>query len=478
LLIVMLLASCGKTGSAENSDTSVQNDVATETEAETEAEDPIASRTLKDDVPDKNFNGADFRVLAQGNLTNFFEMYVPELTGDSMNDAVYNRNEIIQDRFNIKIPEPNLMNHSDVATQARAAVQAGEDMYDLVLGQMEESGKMAVEGNFRNIRDLPYVDFSKPWYSFSLAREGVGTINGKAFTIVSDLNYSYTGQSWCMIYDKDIALDYGITNVYNLVVEGKWTFDKLSELTKDIYVDVNGNTQRDGEDYYGILYFPQWGGLASSIYGMGIRTTELNGQEIVFSLNNERAVSAFEKIIQLRKETGTFETTLESILTLIPAGRGLFSNLQLRHCYDYMRDYENTYAIIPQPKFDETQSEYYTITDAGCNITAVLITAQNDEMIGAMIEALSAESWRTVTPAYVDIALGQKSARDPQSREMVNLVLDSRYMDFAYLYNGFEGWTYRLNEFLQEGQFSSAYDRNEGVVRVYYEKALQIFYEN
>ena len=63
LLIVMLLASCGKTGSAENSDTSVQNDVATETEAETEAEDPIASRTLKDDVPDKNFNGADFRVL-------------------------------------------------------------------------------------------------------------------------------------------------------------------------------------------------------------------------------------------------------------------------------------------------------------------------------------------------------------------------------------------------------------------------------
>jgi len=476
LLVAMLLASCGKTESKDNPQNTTDDNTVVETTAETE--DPIISRTLQDEVPDMDFGGTDFRVLAQGDLTTFFEMYVPELTGDAMNDAVYNRNQVIQDRFNINIPEPVLLEHNEVATQARAAVRAGEDLYDLVLGQMEESGKMAVEGNFRNISAMPYVDLTKPWYAKSLSREGVGTINGKAFMIVSDLNYVYAGQSWAMVYDKDTALDYGITNIYDLVVDGKWTIDKLSELTKDIYMDANGNGQRDEEDYFGLLYNAEGCSLAAVLYGMGVRTTEIDNQVVKFALNSDRAVSAFERINQIEKNTGTYMTPAVSVKSLFPNGRGLFANVQLRHCYDYMRDFDNAYAIIPLPKFDEAQGEYYTVADAGCNITAVLVTAQNDEMIGAMIESLSAESWRTVTPAYVDIALGQKSARDSQSKEMVNLVLESRYMDFAYLYDGWEGWTFRLGDFMKEGQFASAYAKNEQAAMTYYEKALKIFYED
>ena len=473
LIAAMLFIACGKTVPNEEPDTKADT-AAAETEAETE--DPIAARTLQDSVPEMDFDGVDFRVLAQGNLTNNFEHDVPELTGDAMNDAIYNRNKVIEDRFNIHIPEPALMNHNEAATRARAVVRSGEDTYDLMLGQMEESGKVAIEGNFKNIYDMPYVDLTKPWYTKSLAQDGVGTINGRAYMIVSDLNYTYAGQTWAMVYDKDVASDYGITNIYDIVTDGKWTIDKLYELTKDIYIDANANNQRDEDDYYGLFYSADGCSLAADIYAMGVRTTEIADQELKFVLNTEKSVSVFEKINQLQRNIGTCDVPGASMLTIFPKGRSLFANAQLRHCYDDFREFENTYAIIPLPKWEEAQSEYYTVADAGCNITAVLITAQNDEMIGAMIEALSAESWRTVIPTYINVALGQKAARDPQSREMVDLVLNSRYMDFAYLYDGWEGWTFRLTSFLQEGAFASTYAKTENAVMKYYTSAMEAFY--
>lgn len=473
LIAAMLFAACEKTVPEEEPDTKVDT-VAAETEVETE--DPIAARTLQDSVPEMDFDGVDFRVLAQGDLIENFEMYVPELTGDAMNDAIYNRNRVIEDRFNIHIPEPALMNHNEAATRARAVVRSGEDTYDLMLGQMEESGKVAIEGNFKNIYDMPYVDLIKPWYTKSLAQDGVGTINGRAYMIVSDLNYTYAGQTWAMVYDKDVAVDYGITDIYDLVINGKWTIDKLSELTKDIYIDVNANNQRDEDDYYGIFYSANGCSLAADVYAMGVRTTEIENQELKFVLNTEKAVSVFEKISQLQKSTGTCDAPDATLLKIFPRGRSLFASAQLRHCYDDFREFENTYAIIPLPKWDEAQSEYYTVVDAGCNIIAVLITAQNDELIGAMIEALSAESWRTVIPTYIHVALGQKASRDPQSREMVDLVLNSRYMDFAYLYDGWEGWTFRLTDFLQDGTFASTYAKIEKSVLNHYTQALEAFY--
>ena len=65
LIAAMLFAACEKTVPEEEPDTKVDT-VAAETEVETE--DPIAARTLQDSVPEMDFDGVDFRVLAQGDL--------------------------------------------------------------------------------------------------------------------------------------------------------------------------------------------------------------------------------------------------------------------------------------------------------------------------------------------------------------------------------------------------------------------------
>ena len=58
---------------------------------------------IPDDLPDKKFGGEEFRVVTNDGDQYEQEIIAEELNGDSCNDAVYNRNVRIEDRFDVKI---------------------------------------------------------------------------------------------------------------------------------------------------------------------------------------------------------------------------------------------------------------------------------------------------------------------------------------------------------------------------------------
>ncbi|MBQ3592500.1 MAG: hypothetical protein II979_11215, partial [Clostridia bacterium] len=395
LLASLLLTACGSAQPAAE-EAVQETDAAVQTETETE--DPIAGRTLQDAVPELDFGGAEFRSIVQESTP--YDIYVAESTGDTLNDSIFNRNKTIEERFNVVIAEAAAKNHGQIASEVKAVVTAGDDAYDLVLGQMEESGKNALEGYFRNWYDIPHVNFENPWYPKSLVQDGIASVNGKMYVAMSDLCISYAEQTWSIAYDKVQADNYGITNVYETVREGKWTIDKLMEWTENIYTDVNNDGAKDAGDFYGYLHQATGCHLAGYLYGFDQRTVDVQGETPVMILNTEKTVSIFEKLYRLNQFPGTFDVAGTSFRQrdMFPAGGAVFATMQLGHCYNHMREFENPYGIIPFPKWEEAQAEYYSIVDAGCNIIAVLMTAQNTEMIGALVEALSAESWRSVMP--------------------------------------------------------------------------------
>ena len=55
-------------------------------------------------------------------------------------------------------------------------------------------------------------------------------------------------------------------------------------------------------------------------------------------------------------------------------------------------------------------------------------------MIGAVLEAMASESYRTVTPAYYEVALKNKYAKDPASWDMLDIVTENLYIDPGVLY--------------------------------------------
>ena len=103
-------------------------------------------------------------------------------------------------------------------------------------------------------------------------------------------------------------------------------------------------------------------------------------------------------------------------------------------------------------------------------------TAQNTEMIGAVVEVLSAESWKTVMPTFYDTVMDSKIANDEGTVRMLDTIFDNRVIDFAYLYDGWNGWVFKMQSLLVGNQdFASFYAKQEKSVSKHYQKVLDIF---
>ena len=101
---------------------------------------------------------------------------------------------------------------------------------------------------------------------------------------------------------------------------------------------------------------------------------------------------------------------------------------------DYLRDMNDDFGIIPMPKLNEAQENYTSYIHDGSSAFTIPVTAQNTEVTAAYLEAMSAESYRLVTPAYFETAIKAKYSRDSETSQMLDLIVSGVYLDYSYIY--------------------------------------------
>lgn len=475
-----MMGACGSAENGKKAETTtasagVQNP---ETTAET-AETTDERLSVSDGVPELDFGGAEFRTITQDSTVD--DIWVEGETGDVLDDAVYARNRAIEERFNIKFDKATAVGFGEISAYIKKTVNAGDDAYDLIIGQMEQTGQDALGGYFMNWYDLPYVDFTKPWYPTSLVKQA--TINDKMFVIASDLCLSYVEYTYCVYFDKTTASNYDLPDLYQMVKDGKWTIDKMIELTKDVYQDTDGSNDRSDGDYYGMYAILDACTVAAYFYGMDLPYVRISdGNEITDNINTDKMDQAVTKLKQaffqtdgIRSETaGTTKTAAEKFVT----GNYLFSPSILKYSLYDLRQSKNEYGILPFPKWDEAQENYESAIDAGCSVLSVPTTAKNTEMIGAVVEALSAESWKTVMPVFYNTVMESKVANDAGTVEMLDMIFNSRVIDFAYLYDGWKGWVFSFPAILTDKKdLASFYASKQKPMTRHYNEVLSMFME-
>ena len=88
-----------------------------------------------------------------------------------------------------------------------------------------------------------------------------------------------------------------------------------------------------------------------------------------------------------------------------------------------MREMEADFGILPPPKYDETQERHYSII-INPFMQMIPVTSEDTGRTANVLEAFAAASHDTVVPAYIDITLTGKVARDEDTVRMLNLVFD------------------------------------------------------
>lgn len=469
-------ASCGDSKEPSGTDTKANTDTTSDDTAELDSLE--ARKLVSDDVPELNFGGKDFRIFYQKRYTTDAVPEINEETGDIINDAIFRRNRTIEERFNVKIVG-TYGEEDAMVTQLINSVSAGDDEYDLFLGHSIFSGRAALAGCFYNWYDIPYMDFSKPWFP-QASIEGL-TINDRMYLTVSDLCLSFSSVSYCMYFNKQMIENYNLPDIYELVDSGEWTVDKLYDITKDMYRDLNGNSTADIDDQYGFAsaltnHTTTW------LFSCKVPTVELHEDGTVKSVfNSERASTLIDKLRKLYNDNpGSYLTAANSAqaspMSSFMNGYSAILTDSIGASVSQFRDVMFDYGIVPYPKYDEAQDGYYTIPGGSVSCMAVPKSTVDTELVGAVTAALARESWVSVMPDYYDIALKVKGARDETSIRMLDIILDGRSVTAPFLYDSFVGYNYKVADLLGGNNELASYVASmDNKVINHYESVLELF---
>jgi len=472
LLISMLSAgfvACSDETSDSDSDTTV-------TETEAVSETATETEEITEELPDVTYDGHSVRFLVRpvntaANTDWGSDIFSDGETGEIVADAVYLRNQKVSERFDVNF-EKHLSSSAVAETDAMKSILANEDAYDVVAAHGRSAFKYAEEGMCLDWEeDLEYVDLDKPWW-YKDAREGF-TINGKLYTMTGTLSYLSIAYANCMLFNKAIFDDYSVEYPYETVAAGEWTFDKFANIAKMCSSDLNGdNEYTPDSDMFGYVTYYWVGPIQTLIAGGGrIAGTDSDGQ-LVLTINNERNHSIYEDYFSLLDTQNCYlelnrdhNMSKYNAYKLFAEGRAMLLDC---HLYDIqeMRDMEEDFGIIPTPKYDESQEMYLTSAGAGTNYFIVPITAQASECISVVLEALCAESYRTVVPAYYETTLKVKYSRDDLSVQMLDLIRDGIVYDIGFFYCGGSLMNFGCNLALDpDHSFASLYAKEEAKVQ-------------
>ena len=461
------------TGAATDAETTINTAELTEMEKRA---------LMEDDLPEKDFGGKDFRISTKRGT--MYEIDEEEETGDIIEDALYARNRRIEERFNIKIV-PVITEAGDGNThvnEVRQSIMAADDAFDLSATYVFTTGPLVTDGCFLNWLNMPYNDLSKPWW--------IGGVNDKFR--VGDAIYAATGDmcvstlklTYGVFYNRTKGANYDLNEtIYDTIREGKWTIDKFIEMTRDVYVDVNGDGERSNTDFYGFTA-EKATNLDVYTFAFDIPLVKNNEDGVPeLAINTPKTIEAVEKVNKLYWDgVGSYipEDYSEPV-QMFRSGNALFTTTYLTQAFSTFRDMTDDYSILPYPKWDEAQEKYMTGAMDNYSVLGVPVTVSDLEMVSIITESLNIESYKTLFPTYYEQALQSKYARDAESIEMIDILMAGRNFDFCTLFSStIIGIPFMVRELVagKSTAFASKYKSLEKGAQKGLEKVLKAYEEN
>lgn len=438
ILAMLLLASALITASCGSGDTTASDTAAVATEAQTSAETLSPLDQTIASLPVKDYGGYEFMIMDRSTdhiPWETYDVYAESENGDAINDAVYKRNRILEEQFNIKIAETPIQYPAD---NMQKLIIAGDDTIDVFMDGLNALTKMTIGNMLYDYNDISEIQLDQHWWDQQMRTEL--SIAGKNYFATGDISIMDNEGTWCILFNKKMVADYDLGDPYALVNEGTWTIDKMYEMAKAVAKDVNGDGKMTVDDQFG--YLTESYNIYALWVGGNNKIIDKDDADLpISSMNSERSVSTYDKVLELHFDDtvsaypGTAALPgFEEQWACFMEGRGLFIYGAMGLISDF-RESDTDFGILPSPKLDAAQ-ENYCNTFSCYNMTAYAIpaTASDISRIGTVLESMAQISQHLLTPAYIDVSLKGKFIRDSESEDMIELILATRSYDLGSIF--------------------------------------------
>ncbi len=446
-LLAALMASASLIACSDTPDTPAETGEDTTAADTTTEEVTTQDPALLDELPtDKNYNNMDFIILGrdypEGSVAwKIQDIYTAEENGERINDAVYARNLALNERFGIVVKQDLV---TDARSEAEKRITAGENSFSLIQEALDRQGPMIVGGYIMEMTPLQYLNFDKAWWDTD-AVNGL-SIAGRVYTALGSGQLNAYKATWVSLFNKKLAKDANLPDLYQVVRDGDWTLDKLAEYAAAIAKDMNGDGKMEWTvDRFGVGI--ENGISIPLIMGTGTSLTKFNNDGSYELLIDSEAVAKAAEIIwnfyYSNPNSILNVEKLSGVTNRWVAYRSQFASDNFGFMLSHLGtptliagEMQSDFGILPFPKVYAEQEKYISAIQYG-NVHSLTIPkiAEDPTRTAMLTEAYQMYSYDTVRPAYYDYTLTLRASRDNESSEMLDIIFANRNLDVSLLYN-------------------------------------------
>ncbi len=475
-MLLLALSGCSPSGAPENTDTTPVADDTTAPIADGESRSGVPAGT---DLKDETIN---IWYSSTNGSTASYTALDGDAQGDTLDSTIHATVSSIEEDLNVNL------NFVDTGTapgstgaEMQKLIMADDTSYDLFNFVQYTGAHFIADGLYYNVKDSEYLSFDEPWWDMEYMKEmTVG--KEKIYLLVGDAALDRTRFSSCLFFNTAMLTDMGTNpdSVYDLVLDGKWTLEQLDKLSADAWRDLNNSGSIDDGDVFGYLSNTT-NHIDALTFSEDFRMTTRTDDDIPeLSMMNEKNSDIADRIYRFFYESEGKLAIYESstyFTNIFTSGNSLFLAGNFYNA-DALRDMKQSYGFLPMPKADEAQANYITVIHNSMRDYALPANCQKPDAVCAVLEELAFRSHRDILPVYVENTLKIKYTRDEKSAQMIDIILDNTYCDFAYIYNTYTGLLPEIPRYMikeQNNAFASLFEAKRSAAEAAIEELVDSF---
>ncbi len=471
--------------------------------------DPELIHTI---VPEEHDYGGEMLTMLVRDADCTKREFGHEQSAEEVSEQIRTKNSVVANDLNIVfVPEYiSTTNYDDCVKKFTERIQTDTDgdqhTIDIVAHYAYAAGIVSIRERSANLLDkdtFPYFDFTLPCWNQTIAKNS--TINGKSLVCAGDMTLSLFNYASIMWHNKTLYSKLRDPNedpedMQDCVLAGEWTSDKLYKWASK----YENSSAADDCDTYGIYLEGTTGtqvDVLPSAWNLNLMTTNADGTHAFNILGNEAAEEAVVLFRDMTSKQGNAHkhTTGNGVGcktgNCFIAGNVVFQFATLSPSAtesEKLRGMEDTYALLPFPKFDELQAgrqltdiekklgvedmgyystsqDCYTLLGALDHFESTVTT--KGEMISAYLQHSAELSYADVRGYYFEkvirgknLGIDDSDGTVSKSIRIFNMIVNNLKFEYWNLYSASLGdvmWLFRDTTIYSEDTLEKAFKANE-----------------
>jgi len=312
----------------------------------------------------------------------------------------------------------------------QTTVLADDPAYEMAITAMSAGiNTMVNAGVCLDLNEMPYLSLDGGLWDASI-HENMSFL-GKQYFSTGVISAQFSQSPVCCVFNQRLAEEHKLGNIYDIVLDGKWTVAFMDKCMKDAARDINGDNEMTIDDFYGFSLDAVFGNVLYAASGYNPIVVEDDTYSV--NLADGRMVDIIEKCAKIfgdPKRTWHNKTSDGSSLLVFRESRSIFTTCDMLDSQKF-RDMTDDFGIIPTPKYEESQENYITSCTTWLP-TGVVVpkNCQNIDKAGLVMETMAAVADEVIVPAVYEVTLQGKVARDDKSSLMLDIIFENPSYDF------------------------------------------------